>query len=102
MSPESTDKQTPSGLHCSLLPSTLTCQYKHDTIQISSLESTLICFPTFGQLKTLWLFTKLFSNYNVILGFNDIHIHSTKSELRFCAGSNLACGMSEIRNGGDL
>ena len=74
MSPESTDMQTPSGLHCSLLPSTLTCQYKHDTIQISSLGSTLICFPTFGQLKTLWLFTKLFSNYNVILGFNDIHM----------------------------
>ena len=29
-------------------------------------------------------------------------VHSTKSELRFCAGSNPACGMSEIRDGEDL
>ena len=30
------------------------------------------------------------------------HFHSTKPELRFCAGSNPACGMSEIRDGEDL
>ena len=29
-------------------------------------------------------------------------LHSTKPELRFCAGSNPACGASEIRNGEDL
>ena len=29
-------------------------------------------------------------------------LHSTKPELRFCAGSNPACGMSEIRDGEDL
>ena len=29
-------------------------------------------------------------------------LHSTKSELRFCAGSNPARGVSEIRDGGDL
>ena len=29
-------------------------------------------------------------------------LHSTKPELRFCAGSNLACGVSEIRDGEDL
>ena len=29
-------------------------------------------------------------------------LHSTKSELGFCAGSNLACSMSEIYNGEDL
>ena len=29
-------------------------------------------------------------------------LHSTKPELRFCAGSNPACGMLEIRNGEDL
>ena len=28
--------------------------------------------------------------------------HSTKLELRFCAGSNPARGMSEIRDGEDL
>ena len=29
-------------------------------------------------------------------------LHSTKPELRFCAGSNPACGASEICNGEDL
>ena len=29
-------------------------------------------------------------------------LHSTKSELRFCTGSNLARGVSEIRDGEDL
>ena len=29
-------------------------------------------------------------------------LHSTKPELRFCAGSNLASGVSEIRDGEDL
>ena len=29
-------------------------------------------------------------------------LHSTKPELRFCTGSNPACGVSEIRNGKNL
>ena len=29
-------------------------------------------------------------------------VHSTKSELRFCVGSNPARGVSEIRDGEDL
>ena len=29
-------------------------------------------------------------------------LRSTKPELKFCAGSNPACGVSEIRNGEDL
>ena len=29
-------------------------------------------------------------------------LHSTKPELRFCAGSKAACGVSEIRDGEDL
>ena len=29
-------------------------------------------------------------------------LHSTKSELRFCASSNPACGMLEIHYGEDL
>ena len=29
-------------------------------------------------------------------------LHSTKAELRFCAGSNPSHGVSEIRNGEDL
>ena len=28
-------------------------------------------------------------------------LHSTKPELRFCTGSNPACGVSEIRDGED-
>ena len=33
---------------------------------------------------------------------NKAQHHSTKSKLRFCAGSNPARGVSEIRNGEDL
>ena len=29
-------------------------------------------------------------------------LHSTNPEFRFCAGSNPACGVSEIRDGEDL
>ena len=29
-------------------------------------------------------------------------LHSTRPELRFCAGSNPACGVSEIHDGEDL
>ena len=29
-------------------------------------------------------------------------LHLTKPELKFCAGSNLTCGVSEIRDGEDL
>ena len=31
-----------------------------------------------------------------------VQLHSKKPKLRFCAGSNPACGVSEIRNGKDL
>ena len=30
------------------------------------------------------------------------HLHSTNSELRFCASPNPACDVSEIRDGEDL
>ena len=31
-----------------------------------------------------------------------VHIHSSKPELRLCAGSNPACGVLEIQDGEDL
>ena len=34
--------------------------------------------------------------------FTTAQLHSTKPELRFCAGSNPACSVSEIRDGEDL
>ena len=34
--------------------------------------------------------------------FNTTQLHSTKPELRFCAGSNTARVVSEIRDGEDL
>ena len=42
---------------------------------------------------------KLFSTAVVITTATP---HSKKPELRFCAGSNLACGMWEVCNGEDL
>ena len=35
-------------------------------------------------------------------GYHTAQLHSTKPEHRFCAGSNLARGMSEIRDGENL
>ena len=33
---------------------------------------------------------------------NNAQLHSTKPELRFCAGSNPVCGVLESRDGEDL
>ena len=43
----------------------------------------------------------LYSSCGVVV-INTAQLHSTKPELRFCAGSNPARGMSEIRDGEDL
>ena len=37
-----------------------------------------------------------------VVVISTVQLHSTKPELRFCASSNPACGLSEIRNGEDL
>ena len=37
-----------------------------------------------------------------VMVINTAQLHSTKPELRFCAGSNLARGMSEIHDGEGL
>ena len=37
-----------------------------------------------------------------VVGITTAQLHSTKPELRFCAGSNPARGVSEIRDGEDL
>ena len=39
---------------------------------------------------------------NGVVVITTAQLHSTKSELRFCTGSNPACGVSEIRDGEDL
>ena len=39
---------------------------------------------------------------NGVVVITTAQLHSTKSELSFCAGSNLAFSMSEIRDGEDL
>ena len=38
----------------------------------------------------------------IVVTWCSAQLHSTKSELRFCAGSNPACGVSEIRDGEEL
>ena len=37
-----------------------------------------------------------------VVVITNAQLHSTKSEHRFCAGSNRACGVSEIRDSEDL
>ena len=48
---------------------------------------------------------KLSDNNNMVIGgvvvIATAQLHSTKPELRFCAGSNPACDVSEIRDGED-
>ena len=38
----------------------------------------------------------------VVVIITTAQLHPTKPELRFCAGSNPACSVPEICNGGDL
>ena len=40
--------------------------------------------------------------YCCVVVITTAQLHSTKSELRFCAGSNSACGVSRIWDGEDL
>ena len=37
-----------------------------------------------------------------VVAITTAYLHSTKPELVFCAGSNSACGVSEIRDSEDL
>ena len=50
----------------------------------------LILFPAFPPLR------------RGVVVITTAQLHSIKSELRFCAGSNPARGVSEIRDGEDL
>ena len=53
-------------------------------------------------------FREIFTNYGTLQWCCDVviittvQLHSTKPELRFCTGSNPACGMLEICDGEDL
>ena len=46
--------------------------------------------------------TRLFQINQGVVVINTAQLHSTKPELKFCAGSNPARGMSEILDGEDL
>ena len=48
------------------------------------------------------VYVKITKNLRNRIDITNAKLHSTKPELRFCAGSNLARGMSEIRDDEDL
>ena len=50
----------------------------------------------------LQLQLKIICLYACVVVITTVQLHSTKPELRFCAGSNPARGVSEIRDGEDL
>ena len=52
------------------------------------------------QLSVLYLLSKKWRRGVVVI--TNAWLHSTKPELRFCAGSNPVCSVSEIRDGEDL
>ena len=63
----------------------------------------------FSVKKILPLYSDAFALIYPILGWRrgvvvitSAQLHSTKPELRFCAGSNPTHGVSEIRDGEDL
>ena len=64
---ESTDKQLPYGFHCCLLPSTLTRQCKHNTIQISPLEATLTFMCSAFLLFASWKHYGYSQNYLITI-----------------------------------
>ena len=52
-----------------------------------------------------WLFLGVYTPHNLwfsLVVITTAQLHSTKPELRFCASSNPARGVSEIRDGQDL
>ena len=53
-----------------------------------------------GLYKKLYFLSILLRHRGVVV--ITTQLHSTKPELRFCAGLNHACAVSEIRNGEDL
>ena len=63
---------------------------------VSTLPSVLFfqCFPLFHLCVR--------SSYGGVVVITTAQLHSTKTELRFCAGSNPAHGVSEICDGEDL
>ena len=59
-----------------------------------------ICNQVYIKLKRNMFLCK--THYRGVVVITTAQLHSTKPELRFCAGSNPARGVSEIRDGEDL
>ena len=59
-------------------------------------ENSIICMNTniADNIQEMWR--------RGVVVMNTAQLHSAKPQLRFCAGSNPACGVSEIRDGEDL
>ena len=74
-------------------------------------KNSSLSLKTFSDSWEQWIistFTLLSRYFHVTLWHRGLvvittaQLHSTKPELRFCAGSNPARGVSEIRDGEDL
>ena len=64
-----------------------------------------VIFPVRPQLSSVSILCAVFSKAlwrRGVVVITTAQLHSTKPELRFCAGSNPARGVSEIRDGEDL
>ena len=59
-------------------------------------------FCTYEKKQKLWLGGVVVMWRRGVVVITTAQLHSTKPELRFCAGSNPARGVSEIRDGEDL
>ena len=64
-----------------------------------STDEKLFTLPLLTQQLKRFFYPNILYNYRGVMVITTVQLHSTKSELRFCAGSNPACGVSEIHHG---
>ena len=73
---------------------------------VSSIFLTVLMLPESLEYCNVPLRAVEICNHNLwrrgVVVITAAQLHSTKPELRFCAGSNPARGVSEIRDGEDL
>ena len=58
-------------------------------------------WPVMKKVENAISWTYVMWRFGVVI-VTTAQLHSTKAELRFCAGSNPACSVLEIRDGEDL
>ena len=80
------------------------CQSQQETGVISHVYYLKFTFKGSEYARNMFFFYDSLADSwrRGVVGITTAQCHSTKLELRFCAGSNPACGVLEIHYGEDL